>query len=79
MADLKFGDPVVYNGGEGKSHRLAFVLGQEDTDDGGKLANLAVIDGDGNWSVLADVPRRHPDDYDDADPPGGGHTWTYRD
>ena len=71
--DLKFGDAVVYNGGEGKSHRLAFVTDVAD----GDVVNLLVFDGDGNGTIQTGVPRRSPDDYEAGG--GGGHTWYYRD
>jgi hypothetical protein len=73
VADLTFGDAVVYNGGEGAAHRLAFVTDVND----GNVINLAAMDGDGNWTVHTDVPRRSPADYEAGG--GGGHTWFYRD
>lgn len=75
MPEISFGDPVVFNGGEGKSHRLAFVTDVGD----GNIVNLLVFDGDGAGTIEPDVPRRAPADYASAVPPGGGRTWFYRD
>jgi len=70
---VKFGDVVVYNGGEGKAHELALITNVWSDE----LLNLAVIDGDGNWTIKTSVPRRSPADYEAGG--GGGHTWYYRD
>lgn len=75
---IQFGDAVVYNGGEGKSHELAFVTTPTAAiDDSTGITNLYVVDGEGNGSIKTDVPRRSPDDYEAGG--GGGHTWFYRD
>lgn len=74
---MAFGDHVVYNGGEGKARRLAHLTDVTELDDGGALGTLVITGEGGQQYIEVDVPRRSPADYDDADPPGGGHTWHY--
>lgn len=62
-----YGKAVVFNGGEGKEHQLAFIT----KDHGGGTADLLVVTASGN-SALTSVPRRAPSEYG---PEGGGHTW----
>lgn len=69
---VDFGDAVVYVGDEGHKHELAFVTDAKD----GNVVNLAAMDGDGNWTVYEDVPRRAPADFEAGG--GGGHTWHLR-
>lgn len=69
---VKFGMPVVFNGGEGQEHQLAFItkVHSEDTVD------LLVFDSNGQGTVKTSAVRRSPEDYG---PEGGGYTWYYRD
>lgn len=58
--------PVIYNGGAGREHPLAFVVAAK-----GDTADLVVLNPDG-VGYESDVPRRAPKDYAAG---GGGHTW----
>lgn len=62
----KFGQAVVYNGGQGKEKQIAFVRSGNDT-----AADLVVLTEDG-VKFENSVPRRDPSDYGRE---GGGRTW----
>lgn len=59
-------ESVTYVGDKGV-RRFALV-----TKRSGDKADLLVVDQNGTWTVLEDVPRRAPADYG---PEGGGRTW----